>query len=99
MPGDTLYLYTGMRTKQCEQIIAPVRCSKVEEIRIEMRPSRSKRPLTRGLIFPHVFIEGCDLTGDEKDLLAYADGFDSFAEMMEFWEGRLPFKGDIIYWK
>ena len=98
-PGETLYLYTGMRTKQCEKIIEPVTCAKVDDIRIELRPAQGNGALTRGLQFPHVIVEGIDLSEDEKDRLAYADGFDSFADMMKFWDGRLPFNGDLIHWK
>ncbi len=27
------------------------------------------------------------------------DGEQAFAEMLEFWDGRLPFKGVVIHWK
>lgn len=98
-PGETLYLYTGMRTKACEKIIPPVTCAKVEDVRIEMQKYKGNGVLARGLDFPAVIVEGNELSGDEKESLAYADGFDSFAEMMKFWDGRLPFNGDIIHWK
>jgi hypothetical protein len=97
-PGDMLYLFTGMRTKSCQKIMQTV-CAKVEDVKIEMRAYSGKGILARGLTFPHVIIEGIDLSGDEKEALAYADGFDSFADMMKFWDGRLPFSGDLIHWK
>jgi hypothetical protein len=97
-PGDKLYLYTGMRTKSCQKIMDTV-CVKVEDIKIEMRPYKGKGVLASGLDFPHVIVEGIELSGDEKESLAYADGFDSFADMMKFWDGRLPFSGDLIHWK
>jgi hypothetical protein len=44
-------------------------------------------------------IDGLPIEGDEKELLARRDGFSSFEEMLRFWEGRLPFKGQIIHWQ
>jgi hypothetical protein len=82
-PGDRMHLYYGLRTKQCELIARPT-CTKV------------------GLVWVpdvHVFlIEGEPLDRDEKETLAVCDGFDSFAEMMQFWEGRFPFEGKIYHW-
>src|SRR5260370_10457652 len=84
LPGNTMHLYYGLRTKQCE-LLARTPCVKV------------------GLIFipdKHVFlIDGCGLDRDEKEQLAVCDGFDSFADMMGFWEGRFPFDGKIYHWK
>ncbi len=93
-PGDKLYLYTGMRTKACRKIMEAV-CVKVEEIQI----CRNRAPLgTSALECCRIFIEGVALSNDESEALAYADGFYSFTDMMNFWGGRLPFTGDIIYW-
>lgn len=39
------------------------------------------------------------LSADEKDSLAKADGFQGgFSEMVQFWDGRLPFIGHVIHW-
>lgn len=52
-----------------------------------------------------VFVDSVELSDDEKRALAWRDGFRSydefsaFAEMMVFWEGRLPFEGHIIHWR
>lgn len=91
--GDKLYLYCGARTKNCFRILPePVICTRVETIRIgdagEMRTPR----------FP-VHVEGYVLDKQECERLAIADGFDSFGEMMKFWDGRLPFEGQIIHWR
>jgi hypothetical protein len=64
-------------------------CVKVEEIAIK---------LAAGGV-PVIYVEGHPLAHDESEALAYADGFDSFADMMKFWDGRLPFTGDIIHWR
>jgi len=71
----------------------------LEEIKIELRPPVGTGVLAKGCLFPSITIDGNDLSADEKDSLAFADGFETFAEMMQFWEGRLPFVGDIIHWK
>lgn len=97
-PGNTMHLYTGLRTKS-SQLLMRVECAKVEGIAIAMRPYTGKGVLARGCSFPEVFIDGNELSGDEKETLARRDGFRNFAEMMAFWEGRLPFSGHIIHWK
>jgi hypothetical protein len=38
------------------------------------------------------------LQPDEKERLAIFDGFDSFDQMMSFWDGRLPFLGNWCCW-
>jgi hypothetical protein len=83
-PGERIVLYTGMRTKHCSKI-AETACTRVQHITIGPRGA--------------IAIDGELLGADEKERLAYADGFDGFEEMMYFWEGRLPFDGEIIHWK
>ena len=82
--GDVLSLYTGMRTKQCRLLMRRT-CTMVRSIQI-----------TEG---QNVIIDGEFLSFDEREQLAVKDGFRDFAHMMEFWEGRLPFKGRIIHWR
>ena len=86
--GEPLYLFCGMRTKGCFRILpeAPP-CTRVERISIYYAHG------------PCVFVEAGELDKTECERLAVADGFDSFAEMMTFWEGRLPFTGNIIHWR
>jgi hypothetical protein len=84
-PGNTLHLYVGLRRRGAA-LLMRVPCAKVEHIRIRRRPQG-------------VYIEGQLLSADECELLAQRDGFTHFAEMMEFWRGRLPFEGNIIHWK
>lgn len=83
-PQNTLHLYTGLRTKKAK-LLMRVPCLKVENILIT--PGHMIR------------IDGEYLSDDEREALARRDGFESFAEMMEFWEGRLPFLGHIIHWR
>lgn len=95
-PGDTLYLYTGLRTKRAKKIME-VECVKVENISIF--------PVTRALGELRsiaVVVNEAELTDDEREQLARRDGFSSFAEMMKFWtepKNRLPFQGHIIHWR
>ena len=84
--GNTLHLYQGLRTKKAK-LIKRVECVKIEQIYI-YRDFQTE-----------VEIAGVPLTVSEKESLARRDGFKDFAEMMDFWCGRLPFHGQIIHWK
>jgi len=89
-PGDTLHLYTGLRTKNAK-LLMRVECVKVEEISIG-----------NGFGSGSVFIDENELSGDEREQLARRDGFSSFHEMLKFWQtpkNRLPFFGHIIHWR
>ena len=88
-PGNTVHLFTKQRTKHC-QLLGRSICVKVEDIVIS--PAQQ------------IFVDGEELTLSEKTALAFCDGFrargiaHAFEEMMKFWDGRLPFEGDIIHW-
>src|SRR5271166_1223365 len=45
-----------------------------------------------------IWVDGVRLVGDEMGLLAESDGFTSFSQMMNFWDGRLPCEGYIYHW-
>lgn len=85
-PGNVLHLYTGLRHKGAK-LLMRVPCVKVEEIVITDTPLR------------RIVLDGTLLNFDEEESLARRDGFESFAQMLEFWKGRLPFKGHVIHWK
>jgi hypothetical protein len=95
-PGDTMHLYTGLRRKGA-WLIGRVECAKVETITIREESSIKFDDAT-GHLFA-VKIDGQKLAADECEQLARRDGFSSFREMMDFWEGRLPFRGQIIHWR
>lgn len=94
-PGDTLYLYYGLRTKFCKKIKETI-CTGVADIKI----------LANG----NVYVDGYKLTNPELDFLAFNDGFrheddpknkkGCFEIMLRWWRQthELPFIGDIIYW-
>lgn len=97
-PGNTLHLYTGLRTKKAKLLMV-AKCVKIEDIRIELKLYSGKGVLARGLKFPVIFIDDAELTRDEMEALARRDGFNSFADMLIFWSGRLPFRGHVIHWR
>ena len=87
-PGNTLHLYTGLRTKKAK-LLMRVLCLRVEPIYI------------REDSFWTATIKIGDewLRHDERQLLAQRDGFKDLEDMIGFWNGRLPFTGHIIHWK
>lgn len=84
--GDTLYLYTGLRTKKTK-LIKEVKCEKVVPIVIE------KNQYT---------LEGDTVFQDAQRLKTFAkrDGFATWNEFVSFFEENygLPFKGVVIVW-
>lgn len=84
-PGELVQLYTGMRTKACKKIMMDPRCTLVQPIEITKDWA--------------ILIDGYELDITEADRLAYADGFETWRDMMEFFNDRLPFKGKLIHWR
>lgn len=96
-PGNTLHLYSGLRQKGAAKLIKRAVCTRIEEIRIEyLGPTGAGTPFA---ILPAVWIDGNQLDQSECEALARRDGFRDFPDMMAFWNGRLPFTGDVIHWK
>ncbi len=85
-PGEVLSLYLGMRTRNC-RLMKRRRCVKVQNVDIFLSP------------YGLVSIDNCLLIGDERELFARSDGFDNFGSMLDFWQCRLPFHGDLIHWE
>jgi len=94
-PGNLLHLYTGLRTKNAKRLMRAT-CVKVEEIAILLAPGNF---LDDDAQCVFVDIDGVVLHRSECEALARRDGFESFAEMLDFWEGRLPFHGHIVHWR
>jgi hypothetical protein len=95
-PGNTLHLYTGLRTKQAK-LLMRVPCVKIEEIAIRIVTVNDRI----GYQEYRIEIDGAELDADECGALARRDGFPDFKAMMKFWrepKNRLPFKGHIIFW-
>jgi hypothetical protein len=84
--GDTLYLYTGQRTKGCRLLIKR-ECTGSFDVEFNHNGQ---------LLF---FVDGKNVIMD-RDTFAKCDGFDSWAEMLEWFAVNhgLPFHGQVIYW-
>lgn len=84
-PGQTLYLYTGMRTKSCRKLRVAV-CAHVGECIMDAHLG--------------IYVDGNWLDYDQEEDFAIADGFTSWPEMKEFFhkEHGLPFSGLVIKW-
>jgi hypothetical protein len=90
--GEPLYLFCGMRTKNCFRILpTPPLCKRVQRIHISDDFD--------GAVLPKVTVDDEVLDRSECEMLAQADGFPNFIAMMRFWRGNLPFDGNIIHWK
>lgn len=89
-PGETLQLYSGMRTKQCFKI-GEARCKAVRRIRIDVR--EHSMPTS---------IEGQHIGGGRLRDFAQADGFAHAEDMLAFWKenhGLGVFDGILIEWE
>lgn len=84
--GDTLYLYTGMRTKQCRKL-GEATCTAVETIKIYP---------TQQIILGKQILR---FSGRWK--LAKADGFTGLRDFYAFFRDHygLPFTGILIKWE
>lgn len=97
-PGETLQLYTGMRTRQCEKI-GDARCTTVVEIRIAVEAGcivTAPRTDRSQVIKSPAYL----------DKFAVNDGFADWPDMQAFWRDehgdltRLgPFVGLLILWE
>ncbi len=84
-PGDTLYLYTGMRTKQCRKL-REARCSSVTPVTIHA---------------DRITINGRTIAVAEATALARADGFAHLEAFYKFFERLYGLPADdmeIIKW-
>ena len=86
--GDTLYLFTGMQTKNCVRL-KTVKCIDVEPIKIDLSGE-----------YLSIQIHGQYLTYTKATELAQLEGFYTFEELLEFVAHTYgnKFDGDIIKW-
>lgn len=84
--GEKLYLYTGLRTKQCRKLGEAI-CKSVEEITID---------------YNGINVSGKWLSESERNALAQADGFSGFYHMKEYFQKthglKDGFSGLLIKW-
>lgn len=87
--GDTLYMFTGQRTKYCKRL-GEFPCLYVADFSFETFPNKKGR-----IKIDNKIISGWYLYG-----LAINDGFDNFQDFKDFFiKSGLPFKGQIIGWR
>lgn len=93
-PGDTLHLYTGMRTKSC-RLLGEARCTMVR--RVEIRATEMF--LDGHRLFP--WLGSRDQLDPTDTEFAEADGFPGFMEMAAWFDRKygLPFEGVVIQWE
>lgn len=91
--GDTIKLYTGMRTKSC-RVLRTARVTRIDTITINAIDMQ----LNGRQIFSNLDSRDADLTDNE---FAKNDGFNSFTDMAAWFERThgLPFSGVVIYWE
>ncbi len=89
-PGDTLHLYTGMRTKACRRLGPPETCTENRPIVVEADPQAGFT----------VTMDGRRLGRAEASAFAQADGLASAHELYEWVRDHygLPFRGVVHYW-
>ncbi len=82
--GDTLYLYTGMRTKACRKL-GEAKCVSVQHIAFDES---------------ELLIDNFGHWAHEADALARSDGFKAWPDMLAWFEKThgLPFEGLLIRW-
>lgn len=91
-PGDTLHLFTGLRTKKAVKFAICPSCPQIQDITIAYPPNDT----------PHVILQGKRLNRRETEELAQRDGFSTSADFFEFF--RKPaekenneFHGELIW--
>lgn len=99
--GDTLYLFSGMRTKYCIKL-GTATCKKVEEFTItDISPETVDLTMDGITIKVNtiISINGIKLTGDQEQIIANKDGFASTGKMIEWFRNAhgFPFDGQRIH--
>jgi predicted transcriptional regulator len=89
-PGETLYLYYGMRTKHCKKLKEVV-CKHVSTIKIH-----EDKVVLKNIANKKQWTIKCDFL----NLFAQDDGFKDWEEMKRWWATthQLPFTGQLIQW-
>ena len=85
--GETLYLYTGLRTKKVKKLME-IKCKSIEKVKIR----GTGITLNSGEIIRYQYYRA--------DLYAQDDGFKDFNEMRDWFKKThgLPFEGILIKW-
>lgn len=93
--GETLQLYTAMRTKQCRKI-GDARCTSALPVCLHF-VSWGSAIVGSGKVPENCYFD------ERLHLFAQADGFESWEDMKEFWRTEHPgiqkFEGVLIQWE
>ena len=83
--GDTLQLYTGLRTKSTRKLADAV-CTETEAVEID---------------YDDLFLGARFLDAHDREGFATADGFTSYLDMASWFAGKYgaPFRGRVIKWR
>lgn len=103
-PGCKLYLFTGLRNKNCKRIIAKnckiitKEISRKNWLRKPYVVCKSVDKIKIGL--RDIFINEKELMGCDMFSLAYKDGFENYTDFYFFFKKQygVPFEGVIIKW-
>lgn len=88
-PGETLQLYSGMRTRQC-RLIGTATCCNVSEVTIDIADDTIRAISVAGAVV------------EQLEAFAVADGFRDLADMAGFWmasHGEGLFRCVMVMWK
>jgi hypothetical protein len=100
-PGETLQLYTGMRTRDCE-MIGEARCVSFEGVLLKWSEWPSYFLFDMMERDPGTWRRAGPLRPiEDLDQFARDDGFSDFDDMKEFWRethGPQTFEGALIKW-
>lgn len=92
-PGETLQLYTGMRTKRCE-LIREAKCVSAQNILLWLFEDGEHDGFA---------VAGHPPACPDLDVFARADGFADWADLKAFWRAEHPgvyeFHGVLIRWE
>lgn len=94
--GDSLQLYSGMRTKSCKKLLTPDPvCTSVHALRLDEGRVGSQK----GKLF--VWVDGYSLRGRSLDAFVASEGFSSRSELRDFFRTQygLPWSGINIRWR
>lgn len=93
--GDTLHLFTGLRTKQARRLLPPQVCQ--DALLIKMRRNHTEQ---NGDLFSiEIDFQG-KLSADEIRAMATKDGFSRVTDFLEWFlpKGTDEFNGQLITW-
>ncbi len=103
--GERLQLYTGMRTRTCRLLRDDVFCTRLDEVRFDLRPlagvvmpdTAVALAIAIAQAEPALAVNGIPIEAvDEQDAFAARDGFDGW-----FLDGRerlTPFEAMVLFW-